>query len=405
MKYIVHIPLAGGFAIGNMNIIGHAPLAITTYSAFLANDSLYTRYVAKRGYEIPYYQLDKLSEEEILAMLESFGEIDFVSAVPPCSGLSQAASRKKGSRSTAPPNEWMYESAHFVLGRVKPTLYAFENAPGLYSNVGIEVRDNLIALAKQYGYAITFYKTNTIKHGVPQFRPRTFCIFYKGKYAPILHSYNRPVKNIIEYLKEIPEDALYQNDYIHPEFDVTKFNVIRFMMTKLGDNWREKVHEERAHIATYDYLIKKGWLDEFQTWQAALPDEERDKTVTKDIAHIKKKLAMDMGFRINHQVLGMDQDYVYAVIGELMGRQLHPTEDRLMNIREFMHLMGLPHDYEVVNPADYVKITQNIPVCTTEDLTREIVSIIKGERMFSDQSVLMQDNTKPIETHKAVKLF
>jgi hypothetical protein len=88
-----------------------------------------------------------------------------------------------------------------------------------------------------------------------------------------------------------------------------------------------------------------------------------------------------------------------------MGRQLHPTEDRLMNIREFMHLMGLPHDYEVVNPADYVKITQNIPVCTTEDLTREIVSIIKGERMFSDQSVLMQDNTKPIETHKAVKLF
>ena len=211
MRYIAHIPLAGGFALGNMNIIGQPPVAITSYSPFESNDLLYRRYLKKKGYDVPYYVLDKLTDIEKQELSKLFGTIDFSSSVPPCSGLSQAAQRKKGTRGTAAPNDWMYESARFLIGDIGVTVYAFENAPGLFTGSGDLVREKLIEIGKEFGYSITFYKTNTLKHGIPQYRPRTYGIFYKGENAPILETYNRPYLNSLEYLKLIPKDTKHQN--------------------------------------------------------------------------------------------------------------------------------------------------------------------------------------------------
>ena len=36
-----------------------------------------------------------------------------------------------------------------------------------------------------------------------------------------------------------------------------------------------------------------------------------------------------------------------AVIRKSMITAVHPVEDRYLNVREMMHLMGLPHDFQV----------------------------------------------------------
>ena len=46
-----------------------------------------------------------------------------------------------------------------------------------------------------------------LKHGVPQNRLRTFYFFWKSETAPVLSYYDRPRKNLREYLEEIPVDA------------------------------------------------------------------------------------------------------------------------------------------------------------------------------------------------------
>jgi site-specific DNA-cytosine methylase len=386
-----------------MNIIGKPPEAITSYTPFEANDLLLRRYLKKKGYDVPYYQLDKLSEKEEIELSKLYGTIDFASAVPPCSALSQAAQRKPGTRGTCEVNDWMYKSAIFMLEKVQPKVYAWENAPGLYTNMGLEVRRRLIEIGKTYGYALTFYATNTLRHGLPQYRPRTFGIFYKGEYSPILKNYNNPPLHITEYLKQIPEEVTLQDVYMGCEPDITKFEITKYLVSLYGKDWRNVLLEYKHHLTTYEYLNRKGLITDFLKFQKALPDASE--IVTKNIEHIIRKTAMGKNARINYRVLGLDRDYVYAVIGEMMGRQVHPTEDRLMNIREFMHLMGLPMDYELDGPKEYVKITQNVPVATTEDITKEIVAIINNEREVSTKSVLMQDNTKDIFLNKAKKLF
>ncbi len=403
MRYIAHIPLAGGFALGNMNIIGQPPVAITSYSPFESNDLLYRRYLKKKGYDVPYYVLDKLTDIEKQELSKLFGTIDFSSSVPPCSGLSQAAQRKKGTRGTAAPNDWMYESARFLIGDIGVTVYAFENAPGLFTGSGDLVREKLIEIGKEFGYSITFYKTNTLKHGIPQYRPRTYGIFYKGENAPILETYNRPYLNSLEYLKLIPKDTKHQDEYVHDEWDITKWEITKYLKQLLGENWRQEMVNFRPHITSYDYLGRKNLLNDFLEFQQSLPD--KSDIVTKNIKHIIKNASEGRNARINYRVLGLDKEYIYAVIGEMMHRQVHPSEDRLMNIREHMHMMGLPHDYDLESPKEYVKITQNVPVKTCEDITTEIVEIIRGNRRLSPYSVLMQDNTKEAEIKKVKSLF
>jgi len=403
MNYIAHVPLAGGFALGNMNIIGKPPVAITSYSPFEANDALLLRYLKKKGHDVPYYQLDKLTEDGKRDLSHLYGRIDFATAVPPCSGLSQAAQRKAGSRSTAPPNDWMYESARFLLGDVKPTVYSFENAPTLYTGAGDDVRRRLIEIGQEFGYAVTFYKTNTLWHGVPQYRPRTFGMFYKGENAPILNNYKNCAPHITYYLNQIPKAASLQDAYVTPEWDITKFEIFKYLNEQYGSEWRKVMNDYRPHLTTYDYLMRIGKLDEFQEWQKTVPGAT--KVVADNIAHIKKKAAMGKGARINYRVLEVDKDYTYAVIGEMMAKQVHPTEDRLLNMREHMHLMGLPFDYELEGQKEYVKISQNVPVQTCMDITTEIVNVIKGNRRLSPNPVYMQDNTKEIETKKSKSLF
>ena len=45
-----------------------------------------------------------------------------------------------------------------------------------------------------------------------------------------------------------------------------------------------------------------------------------------------------------------------SVMSKTMFTGIHPDEDRYLNVREMMHLMGLPHDFEI----DHVRNVNHI---------------------------------------------
>ena len=47
-----------------------------------------------------------------------------------------------------------------------------------------------------------------------------------------------------------------------------------------------------------------------------------------------------------------------ALMSKTMFTAVHPDEDRFLNIREMMHLMGLPHDFEIDNVKNFNHIAQ-----------------------------------------------
>ena len=78
---------------------------------------------------------------------------------------------------------------------------------------------------------------------------------------------------------------------------------------------------------------------------------------------------------------------------------VHPEEDRFLSAREFMHLMGLPHDFEIRGLQDLNHIAQNVPVATARDMAEQVVSFVQGKLQLSDYCFAKQDNLARAVVH------
>lgn len=415
IRWAAVIPLIGGMAIGNQMATGTKPEFILSYPGFMNND----QHIRNYWPDVPYSLIDpdtnELLPDEIQEekkcykchkeeLRKQFQGIDFVTTVPPCAGLSMMnSSNKKGSSaargSDAAQNEWIYKSSEFILETIKPRVLFGENAPGLYTNTGVGVVDKLYAIAKKHNYSISLYKTNTVYHGIPQKRERTFFFFWDSNQVPILDNYRRKHKHLKDYLVEIPEKASLQDKYAGLGSAETNPFVL-FMKKKAGDNWR--IDGGKAKTAT-SWLVKNGYIDEMISWMETDYHYELDGIkdykgkILKYLNHVKEKVAKDMGWWDGTP--HFFEDTTNAIIGRTIQTALHPVEDRGLNLRECMHLMGLPHDFEIKGLEHYNHIAQNVPTCTARDMTYEVIKYLKGETKMSGVDFMKQSNsTSKIET-------
>ena len=392
LKWASIVPLIGGFSIGNSMATGNKPQALFTYDGFQSNESHLRAYWP----EVPYLNLDHENP--------TMDRLDFVSTTCPCAGLSMLNYSKNGggkSRgSDAAQNEWMYRSAKYVLGELKPRVFFGENAPGLFGEIGKGVVEKLFEIAQDYGYSMSLMKTSTVKHGIPQERARTFYFFWDSEYAPVLNYYDRERKDLVDYLAEVPADSTLNETF--NTWNLEDLPTIRFLEEKKGLKWPEIMADEEKGTLNW-YIVKNGWLDECITFTDEVMPNSVDSRV---LHHIKAKLADGKGFWDGSPRLG--RDHFNAVISKNMICGAHPEEKRFITLREYMHLMGLPHDYELLEKGQWNHIAQNVPTVTARDWTLEVIKYINGELPSSGQKLFRQNNlsaTPKVGTEKSTSLF
>jgi site-specific DNA-cytosine methylase len=429
------MPLLGGMTVGCMKALeGKKPEWVISYPGFYGNDKHIMNYLGEG--EVPYLKLDPAdnnplkeptgefdeNDEEILEAawdLDNLDQVDFVNAVPPCAGLSllNASNNKESSTSRgshATQNDWMYITSRFVLDKVKPKVFWGENAPGLYTSNGQGVRDNLREIAKEYGYSFSVMKTDTFLHGVPQKRARTFFFFWDSPTAPILNYYKREKKNLKEYLAEIPESANLQDKYFQGDAGADMMNNRYIEWLVNVDKSSPQEVAELGFKTFYGYIVttqtdekdpSKRKIDDIIEWFEQCTTEEDVKNKTKDgkclraLRHVKNKFLMGKGWWDSSPHFW--NDHINAVIGRTMEQSVHPTLPRMMNIREYMHLMGLPHDFDVVGTS-WNHIAQNVPVNTVSDWATEVLKYINGELEDSGADYVKQNNVRQCVDHRNV---
>jgi site-specific DNA-cytosine methylase len=279
----------------------------------------------------------------------------------------------------------VFENGIDVLGA---KVVIVENAPALYTNKGRPVANNLYEICKDRGYSLTLFKTSTRFHGVPQGRDRSFAIGWKSESAPIMNYYNRPRKDFAEYLEEIPDDALHQDLVINRGVpDEPYYN---FIKTKTNQDVREIMIEEGVKT-TLNYVNRKGWMKEANEWFHRTGNEKG----IKYSDHAIKKYADGKGvWDGSVHVFG---EYMNAVIGRNMVDTIHPTEERSLTIREALHMMGFPEDFELIDGLKKMNhIAQNCPVPTSRDMHLEIEKFLNGELDYSETTYLRQNNLKQL---------
>lgn len=392
IKWGTIIPLIGGSAIGCSRSAESKPAFHLSYEAFAANESHIERYWEG----IPMYRLD---HPELEIPNNTFENVDYVNSVCPCAGLSllNSARGSAASRgSDAVQNKWMYESSEYILEHVKPKVLWGENAPGLFTKMGEGVVRRLKEIAEKHGYSFSLIKTNTELHGIPQRRIRTFYFFWNTPTVPMLDWKFRERKTLLEYLNEIPEDATLQDMFMVDGKVTDHFRPYEFILEKKGLTHAEFAAEfKKGTIA--QYLDEHKLIDECINWlQEKYPKEgfsnkKSTKTFIDMLQHQQAKVDDGKGYwdASPH----FFHDSFSALIGRNMFNGVHPVENRYLNVREMLHLMGMPHDFEIQDSRHINHIAQNVPVRTAQDMADEVKKFCQGTAKMTQYKFMKQDNT------------
>jgi len=393
------VPLIGGLTEAGHQVTGVPPEALFTYTPFAENE----KNVTHRFPNTPYFQIDADHAEQGYDEAK-YKDMDFISAVCPCAGLSMLSTGSAEQRATQ--NQWMLKSAEYVLGTLKPKVFWGENAPTLYTNRGQEIKEFFQDVADRNGYSLSLYHTDSIYHGIPQNRKRTFYFFWRDSAAPEMHYYKRPRKTLIEYLDEIPhgvtghtdadlklaKETLYDNPYM-------QFLQHKFKGEGLA-HMRQVLYERGLHTMT---LIRYMFVtDQWNEARAYFVTQGMDRQI-REIDRIKAKIETGGGIWDGSMSLYRPDGDFSAMIGRKLD-SIHPRDNRILTPRECMHLMALPHDFELVTQS-LNHVCQNVPVCTGGDMVREVMGYLNGERTITDAKFLMQSNIKERTDSKESKLF
>ena len=399
IKYITFIPLIGGMAIANAQATGKKPEFVLSYEPFQKNEAHLKNYWP----DVKWYLLDP--ETNTIDNELDYSDIDFVSSVCPCAGLSTMNMNHSADSET---NNWLYKSAEYILGTIKPKVYFGENAPGLYSEINEKVANRLYEYGCQYGYSFTIYKTDTRLHGIPQRRVRTFFFFWKGDYCPIMEYYNKPVLPFEEFI-------LDKNVGTHNEISASNpedFGAFKWIYETICDNDYSKYvkflydcsTDGRRVMSPYDYIVYFNKWDEYINWLKTSGVGSQKVTAKGKSTHLsvaehrRYKVENNMNYySIEPMVF---KGFTSAITGKTIDVTLHPKEKRYLTTREIMGLMGLPNDFELVT-KNIVHITQNVPVCTAKDMTEQVIKFINGELELSEYTFLKQSNLKQTIDYKS----
>lgn len=389
IKHAGIIPLIGGELLASDAAYGVKPEYIMSYGAFADNERHLLNHYKKDGYDIPYHVLDSENSPQKLEA------VDIVSSVCPCAGLSNYHSSYGEHNQN---NQWMEKTTKYVLEQVKPKVLWGENAPALATNVGKFMRDKLRQISDEAGYNMTIYITKSLLHGSPQIRRRSFYFFWRRdafeNSVPVFNTYNRKYPTIRELLEGVKSN--FQVEPINKKIPSQDDPYYNYFLREVKGGMSHTDFSATLSSDTFDrpsYSIEGEMLamgityKEIGKWMRANgKDKEADKC---DRRHAK----LTSGKNVMMRGTIIPVDHIGAFVVHMPSVVTHHIEDRYVNYREAMTIMGLPQDYELLDPQKSTNhICQNVPFLTAKDMATEVLATINGQRPMERASYLLQSN-------------
>ena len=384
MTHASIVPLIGGNTLASQNVFGTRPDYLLSFSPFKANDYHLVNYYDN---EVPYHVIDEGAKVP--------HHVDVVNTTCPCAGLSALSPTASGNN---PMNEWMFRSAEYVLGNLKPRVFWGENAPRLASKLGEPVVDRLRKIGKENGYTFSIFKTKSLVHGLSQVRERTFYFFWQGDKIPLLeycnHTSNERIEDTIDMAKNAPTNDPMSAILIS-EKTPSKDPYYRYLLEEIHGGISHREFAEsltrtanvlRAIEAApgHDYMRVSAWME--KNGYAKLGARSKG-------MHMK----LGMGGNIMRKQIEVPSDIIGAFVGHMPMMLTHHREDRFLTARECLSIMKMPLDFQIHNAKRNINhVCQNVPVTTAEHPARMVKMFLEDKLPLDKYSndYLIQDNVR-----------
>ena len=378
------VPGIGGTTIGSERAFGNKPEYLISYPDFKNRDSHLLNYYNNK---IDYRVIGRDS-------LDDLPKVDVFSSTCPCAGLTSLSNH---SHANSLHNDWMINSADLVIEKFKPTVFWGENGPRLTSDFGRPVVDRMREVAKRHNYSLSIYETFAFDHNIPQVRKRAFYFFWKDGKVPIMpftkeRNYKR-IEDVILDAKSDDSDKMW--NFYRRKTKPSEDPYYRYILEEIhnGMSHKDFVNESSHTVNTFKYIEALGYTyDDLAKWMTIKGYPERQINTA-----LKKHNKLANGLNITRKGVVTPKNYVAAFVGPLTWNLTHPVEDRYINLREALSIMGFPREMEILDPKyNYKDLTKSVPVNVAADIASFIKMHLNGKLQVNNTNFLIQDNRNKV---------
>jgi DNA (cytosine-5)-methyltransferase 1 len=305
---------------------------------------------------------------------QEINQIDLIVGGPPCQAYSLVGRAVKNDNMVGDPRNYLYKLYIEVLKKYTPTLFIFENVPGLLTANRGKYFEDMKKAFKNAGYTIDYATLNAKNFGVLQERRRIILIGWKkelGYKYPTFQEKTFPYK-VADLLSDLPsiqageENNSYKTENINPYLKV--------------------------------FGIRKD--DDVLTWHIARPHNERDRKIYKkaiDSWFKEKKrikytdLPQELcthknrtAFLDRYKVVASNMPTCHTMLAHISkdGHYfIHPDieQARSITVREAARIQSFPDDFyfEGSRTAVFTQVGNAVPPLMAKGIAKEIKEILE----------------------------
>ena len=275
------------------------------------------------------------TKSTILSAIESKTRrrtVDVVVGGPPCKGFSF---ENKMTRSMCNPLNQLITHYVEMIRRTQPVAFVMENVPGLLAMKGGDVVKSLISQFREMGYVNTeAWRLNAADYGVPQMRKRAFIVGSKSdmpiaKPEKMRHPAN--YVSIKEALGDLPHIPIGSTTSKSDSYVCKPRNEFQKTMRVASDKVSNHIVTRNSKIVTerMQYVPPGGnWND-----------------IPVRLMKVNGKYSrLELAHSMIYKRLLKDKPSV-TITNFRKAMIIHPTQDRLLSIREAARIQTFPDDF------------------------------------------------------------
>lgn len=285
-------------------------------------------------------------------------QVDLIVGGPPCQAYSLVGRAVKSDNMVGDPRNYLYKLYIEVLKKYTPTMFVFENVPGLLTANGGQYFEDMKKAFKAAGYTIDHTVLNAKSFDVLQDRRRVILIGWKKdlQYKYPAFAEKIPVYKVADLLSDLPK---IQSGESNNSYATKKFSAY---LETTGIRKKDDIltwHVARPHISRdrkiYKEVIMAWFKDKKRIKYTDLPEElctHRNRTAFLDRF---KVVASDMP-TCHTMMAHISKDGHYFI---------HPDIDqaRSITVREAARIQSFPDDFyfEGSRTAAFTQVGNAVP--------------------------------------------
>lgn len=345
-----------GFTKSDFIPIGAADLEVAKPSMGIGATECNRTYEKNIGLSPLNVDLHEITPDD-LASHFGFGknDVDVLISCAPCTGFSQKSSRNHIVDDKR--NTLVHRSTIF-LKCYMPAFFVMENVKELVKGRHSHHFEMLYKVLVELGYKIYVDVHELADYGLPQYRKRTLIVASRvGSPDLELPTVNKhkTVGDTIRHLSRLRAGSTSSRDKMHTAPNCTGVSLERMKaIPKNGGSWID-IPEEKEHLLIPS--MRRDKPGSFPDVYGRLSWDKPAPTITRECGHPGN------------------------------GRYSHPSQNRLISVREMSLLQGFPDSYEFVGQigSRYRQIGDAVPPLISYAIAQQLADKLSGKWKASER--------------------